>query len=71
MRKLNPEKLYHSKWTAVVVQNKQKHFMVTRLIRDDHDNVVACEIEAVINRKSRQMDWQELCDPVCWKQDWQ
>ncbi|MBT8448140.1 MAG: TIGR02450 family Trp-rich protein, partial [Gammaproteobacteria bacterium] len=60
-----------SKWTATVVQNKQKHFLVTRLIRDDQDNIVACEIEAVINRKSRQIDWRELCDPTCWEQGWQ
>ena len=29
---LNPKKLKHSKWTAVQPHNKEKHFIVTRLI---------------------------------------
>ena len=29
---LNPKKLKHSKWTAVQPQNKEKHFIVIRLI---------------------------------------
>ena len=31
-RRLSPKKLLHSKWTAVVPHNKEKHFIVTQVI---------------------------------------
>jgi tryptophan-rich hypothetical protein len=31
---------------------------------------VACLIEAVHNRKLREIDWQELRDPEKWLQGW-
>jgi hypothetical protein len=29
---LSPKKLLHSKWTAVEPRNKEKHFLVTKVI---------------------------------------
>ena len=61
-RPLNPEKLHHSPWTAVVPQNREKHFLVTKLIRDADEIVTACVIEAVLTQRSQQIDWRELKD---------
>lgn len=67
---INPEKLLHSKWTAVTVVNKEKHFLVTRLIRDADENVVSCELEAVINKRRQIMPWQALKEQSNWRQGW-
>ena len=69
-RKLNPEKLLHSKWTAIRVQNKRKHFIVTRLIRNQAGVVTACEIEAVLDKHAVEVPWQTLADPEVWAQGW-
>ena len=70
MNRINPEKLPRSKWTALAVQSRQRHFIVTRLIRDAEERVIACELEAVINRKSRVIDWRELKDSDHWIMGW-
>jgi tryptophan-rich hypothetical protein len=44
---INPEKLLLSKWTAVQPRNKENHFIVTRLIRNEQEEtVVECILEA-------------------------
>ena len=70
MNRINPQKLHHSKWTAIQPQTRQKHFIVTRLIRDADDRVTACELEAVINHRTRVIDWQELKDDQRWLMRW-
>ena len=40
MNNINPNKLHHSKWTAVTPRHKEKHFIVTQLLRDEEENVV-------------------------------
>jgi tryptophan-rich hypothetical protein len=67
---LNPEKLQLSKWTAAQPVRKEKHFIVTELIRDQDERVVACLIEAVHNRRARRIDWRELQDATTWLQGW-
>jgi tryptophan-rich hypothetical protein len=42
----SPNKLYPSKWTAVQPQKKEKHFIVTELIRD----VVTSFISALLKQ---------------------
>ena len=49
MHRINPEKLLLSKWTAVKPLKKERHFIVTRLLRGDDEQVTGCELEAVIN----------------------
>jgi tryptophan-rich hypothetical protein len=67
----NKDKLLLSKWTAVVVHNKQKHFLVTELIRDDESqSVIACVLQAVIDKHLYQLDWRELQDSQRWLQGW-
>lgn len=68
--KINPNKLLRSKWTAVKPENKELHFIVTKLIRDEDDVVVACELEAVINKNTYQLDWPLLKDTDTWLMGW-
>lgn len=69
---LNPKKLLHSKWTAVKPVNKEKHFMVTKLvILDPQTQVIeAVEIEAVMTGRVQRMDWHALQNRDVWKQGW-
>jgi len=70
MNKINPEKLMLSKWTAVKPKQKERHFIVTKLIRDENEIIISCELEAVISQRIYQMDWQELKDSACWQMGW-
>ena len=70
MNRINPEKLLRSKWTAVEPRNRQRHFMVTRLIRDDKERVIECELEAVLNREVFIIDWQTLKNQHQWIMGW-
>lgn len=67
---INPEKLLRSKWTAVEPRNRQRHFMVTGLIRDENEKIVECELEAVINREVFTIDWTMLKNPNHWQIGW-
>ncbi len=70
MNPINPEKLLHSKWTAVLPKQKEKHFLVTQLIRDDQEKVIACILEAVITRREYEIDWKGLKNSEQWRQGW-
>jgi tryptophan-rich hypothetical protein len=70
MNKINPEKLMLSKWTAIKPKQKERHFIVTKLIRDENQIIISCELEAVINQHVHQMDWQALKDCACWQMGW-
>ena len=69
-RALNPDKLLLSKWTAVVPQNRERHFLVSRLLRDEAERVVGCELEAVLTRRVQSIDWRALQDEAVWQQGW-
>ncbi|HSP31224.1 MAG TPA: TIGR02450 family Trp-rich protein [Halomonas sp.] len=70
MKKINPNKLYHSKWTAVQPRNKEKHFMVTQLLRDEEERVVEVIIEAIHSQREIILPWHELKDDSVWKMGW-
>lgn len=71
MNRINPKKLLGSKWTAVQPKNKQKHFIVDKVEFDEENlKVISCSIEAVINRQSFVIDWQELKDSSLWVIGW-
>ena len=70
MNRINPHKLHLSKWTAVVPEHKQKHFIVSRLLLDEQQQVIGCELEAVINRRTYTIDWHELEDDKRWIMGW-
>jgi tryptophan-rich hypothetical protein len=66
---ISPAKLLYSKWTAVVPKDREKHFMVTAVTRED-DLVTGCLLEAVHSRREFELDWRDLKDPERWQQGW-
>lgn len=67
---INPNKLLLSKWTAVAPLNRERHFLVSKLLRDELENVTGCVLEAVLTQRTQQMDWQLLKDESRWQQGW-
>jgi tryptophan-rich hypothetical protein len=70
VNRINPEKLMKSKWTAIDPVNRQRHFIVTAVQRNNEGFVVSCELEAVMTRKAAQIDWRELKDASRWQTGW-
>ncbi|HKL78451.1 MAG TPA: TIGR02450 family Trp-rich protein [Gammaproteobacteria bacterium] len=70
MNTINPDKLYHSKWTAARPRNKEKHFLVTALERDEEERVVAVILEAVYSHRETRLPWQALKDDATWLMGW-
>jgi tryptophan-rich hypothetical protein len=70
MNKISADKLQLSKWTATQPKNREKHFIVTKLIRDENEFVRQCIIEAVHSGREQTLDWQELQDSDTWLQGW-
>jgi tryptophan-rich hypothetical protein len=70
--KLNPQKLLLSKWTAVNPQEKEKHFLVTKVIDPEQPKhlIEFVEVEAVLTRRSFMMRWEDLADATKWAQGW-
>jgi tryptophan-rich hypothetical protein len=67
---INPEKLLLSKWTAVQPQQKEKHFLVTEVIRNEQQQIIACLLETVINHRQYELDWRLLKDLSRWFPGW-
>jgi len=70
MNPVNKKKLLNSKWTAVKPANKEKHFLVTELEMDENGVVIHCLIEAIMTRRSFEIDWQELRKSDKWAHGW-
>ncbi|WP_448695704.1 TIGR02450 family Trp-rich protein [Pseudomonas moraviensis] len=70
MNRINPRKLLLSKWTAAHPQNREKHFLVTELIRDEEGTVIEVELQAVLTQRSQRMDWRTLQDNENWVLGW-
>ncbi|UTW04342.1 TIGR02450 family Trp-rich protein [Amphritea atlantica] len=70
MNRLNPNKLNLSKWTAVKPQNREKHFLVTQLLKDEEGVVQQCVLEAVLTHRQQIIPWQTLTQSESWKQGW-
>ena len=70
MNPVSPKKLLHTKWTAVVPINKEKHFIISRVTFDEAGKVDVCELEAVLNKRVQQIDWRDLKDSNTWRQGW-
>lgn len=60
MNRINPGKLLLSKWTAAHPQNREKHFLVTELFRDEEGTVLEVELQAVLTKRAERLDWQTL-----------
>ena len=70
MNRINPNKLLLSKWTAAHPQNREKHFLVTELFRDDEGTVLEIELQAVLTQRSERYQWQMLSDQEHWRFGW-
>lgn len=70
MNRLNPQKLLLSKWTAAHPQNREKHFLVTELFRDEEGTVLEIELQAVLTKRGERMAWQALTDDQSWQMGW-
>ena len=70
MNRINPKKLLLSKWTAVEPKQKERHFIVTQLIRAENKDIIACELEAVINNHLYETDLHSLKDSSFWLMGW-
>jgi len=69
---LSPKKLLLSKWTAVQPLNREKHFVVVRVIEPEPPavRIEQVELEAVHSRRVLQLHWRDLTDPQVWRQGW-
>ncbi len=70
MNRINPRKLLLSKWTAALPQNREKHFLVTELFRDEEGTVLEVELQAVLTKRAERLDWQALQNSTEWLQGW-
>ena len=70
MNRINPSKLLLSKWTAAHPQNREKHFLVTELFRDEDGTVLEIELQAVLTQRSERRDWPVLKDKTIWQMGW-
>ena len=69
---LSPKKLLMTKWTAVKPRNREKHFVVTRVIEPEPPSIRAeqVEVEAVHSKQVYLLHWRELTDASLWHQGW-
>ena len=72
MNPLNPKKLLLTKWTAVVPVAKQKHFLVSKVVKPDQvtDPIEFVEIEAVFSKAAQIIPWRDLQNDAAWRQGW-
>lgn len=72
MNPLNPKKLLLTKWTAVTPLAKQKHYLVSRVIKPDMptDPIELVEIESVFSKATQIIQWRDLQDDGVWLQGW-
>nr|WP_232924538.1 TIGR02450 family Trp-rich protein [Pseudomonas cichorii] len=59
-----------SKWTAAVPLNREKHFLVTELFKDEEGTVLEIELQAVMTHRSERLPWQVLQNSEAWRMGW-
>lgn len=72
MNPLNPKKLLLTKWTAVTPVAKQRHFLVSTLVKPEvlGAPVEFVEIEAILTNTRQVIAWRELQNDEIWRQGW-
>lgn len=71
MNRINPSKLLLSKWTAACPRNREKHFLVTELFRNEQGRVLEVELQAVMSQRNQRISWTHLKDTDTWRMGWQ
>jgi tryptophan-rich hypothetical protein len=69
---LSPKMLLMTKWTAVKPRNREKHFVVPRVIEPEPPSmrVEQVDLKAVHSTQVYLMHWRELTDMSLWCQGW-
>ena len=69
---LSANKLLHSKWTAALPVNKEKHFIVIKVIEPELPGapVTEVELQAVHSQRVQTLPWRALQDASVWRQGW-
>ncbi|OBV39281.1 TIGR02450 family Trp-rich protein [Janthinobacterium psychrotolerans] len=69
---LSANKLLNSKWTAALPVNKEKHFIVIKVIEPDTPGapVTEVELQAVHSQRIQTLPWRALRDASVWRQGW-
>jgi tryptophan-rich hypothetical protein len=70
MNRFNPKKLLNSKWTAAQPENKELHFIVIKLIKNEDETITGCVIEAVMIKNNYQLTLEELKNTDTWIMGW-
>jgi len=70
--RVDPKKLLLGKWTAVVPRDREKHFLVVKVLDPEVAGGPATKVqlEAVFSRRLLTVPWRELEDPAVWTQGW-
>ena len=71
-RSWHPKKLANSKWTAVVPQQREKHFIVVAVETDAEDAQLTHQVtmEAVLSKRHFTLHWSLLGDTAQWQPGW-
>ena len=69
---LHPKKLLLTKWTAVKPVSKNKHFLVSKVMKPEPPSVTIewVELEAVHSKTVTRIDWRALRNQGVWRQGW-
>lgn len=51
--------------------NKEKHFLVTDLLRNDDGVLLQIELQAIHSKRNQWLDWRVLQDDQQWRIGWQ
>ncbi len=75
MNLIDPKKMFLSTWTAVEPLEKQKHFLVNKvMLPEAPDGTIEwiewIEIEAAYTQATAQLHWRELRDQAKWHRGW-
>jgi len=70
--RLSPRKLLLSKWTATEPRDRERHFIVTRIVPPATPGALPdeVELEAVLTKRSWILPWRALTDADHWLQGW-
>jgi tryptophan-rich hypothetical protein len=68
---ISPKKLLLSKWTALTPINREKHFLVSRVIApEDGSPITHIDLQAVHSGRTDTIAWRTLEDAAVWVIGW-
>jgi tryptophan-rich hypothetical protein len=68
---ISPKKLLLSKWTALTPINREKHFLVSRVIvPEDGSPITHIDLQAVHSGRTETIAWRDLEDAAVWVIGW-